>query len=109
MRGFSKRAPHGNRGRLCLDPGRLTGAADILDAAAGSLDDSAPRLRPRPDAGVSTDEVARALTALAGAVAAVTDALRGTADGARTSAADYTATDEAVHGSMGRRGRSLVE
>lgn len=94
---------------LGVDPAQLTAAADILDSAAGALADNAPGLRHRPDAGASSDEVASALTALAGAVAGIAEVVRGTADGARTSAADYSSTDQAVHGSMNQRGRSLVE
>ena len=38
-------------GGLDLDPVRLTAAANILDSTAGSLADSVPSLRRRPDAG----------------------------------------------------------
>ncbi len=94
---------------LGVDPAQLTAAADILESAAGSLTDSAPTLRRRPDAGASSDEVATALAALAEAVTGIAAVVGGSADGARTSAADNNATDQAVHGSMTQRGRSLVE
>ena len=94
---------------LDVDPARLTAAADILDTAGSSLADSATGLRRRPDAGASSDEVATALASLAGAVTAIAEQLRSSAESSRTSAADYTATDQAVQGSMHQRGRSLAE
>lgn len=96
-------------GELELDPVRVTTAAGILDAAAGSLVDSAPTLRRRPDAGASSNEVATALGSLASAVAAIAEQVSASAESARASAADYTTTDQAVQASMHQRGRSLVE
>ena len=98
----------GAGGELGVDPAQLTAAADILDSTAGALSDCAPGLRHRPDAGSSSDEVATALGVLAEAVSAIAGQVRASAESARTSAADYTATDQAVQGSMQQRGRSLV-
>jgi hypothetical protein len=99
----------GPGGDLTVDPAKLAAAAAILDTAAGSLSDSVPSLRRRPDAGASSDEVATALGVLAGAVTAIAEQVAASAESSRTSAADYTVTDQAVQGSMQQRGRSLVE
>ena len=100
--------PGGPSGDLLVDPAGLTAAAGILEGAAGSLADGAPLLRVQPDAGASTDEVAGALSALAGAVAAMATQVGASAESSRTSAADYSSTDQAVRGSMQQRGRSLA-
>lgn len=94
---------------LDVDPADLTRAAGILESVAGSLSDGAPSLRRRPDAGSSSAEVATALGALAEAVAAVGGEVRAVAEATRTSAADFTATDQAVSGSFRQSHGAAVE
>lgn len=93
---------------LQVDPAALDSAAGILEGTGTALTDGAPALRTRPDAGVSTDEVATALAALAEAVAAVAGEVASTAESLRTSAADVRTTDQAVATSTQQRGRGLV-
>lgn len=94
--------------QLAVDPARLASAASTLDSVAGSLTDGAPALRITPDAGASSDEVGTSLALLAQAVVGVATEVRDIADAVRTSAADFTATDQAVSGSMQQRGQALL-
>ncbi|MCK9823340.1 hypothetical protein NOCD_07615 [Nocardioides cavernae] len=93
----------GPAGGLQVDPAALESAAGILEATGTELADGAPGLRTRPDLGVSTDEVATALAALAEAVAAVATEVGSTAESLRTTAADVRATDQAVAASSQQR------
>jgi hypothetical protein len=93
---------------LQVDPAALRSAAGILEGAGSDLAAAAPTLRTRPDAGVSTDEVATALAALAEAVAAVAGEAGSVAGSLRTTAADVGATDQAVAASSQHRGRALA-
>lgn len=90
-------------GHLEVDSADLLRAAGTLDVAAGELAAAAPRLRDRPDAGVSTDEVATALAALAGAVAGMADHVGSIGEAVRSAAADFAGTDQAVRGAMQQR------
>lgn len=85
---------------LGVDPAALTGAAGILDGVAVSLSGRGGGLHLQPDAGASSGEVVSALDALAGAVAAVAEEVRGVGDAIRTSVADFTGTDQAVSDSL---------
>lgn len=91
-----------------MDPAALESAAGILEGTGTELTDAAPRLRTRPDAGVSTDEVTTALAALAEAVAAVATEVASTAESLRTTAADARATDQAVAASSQQRRAALA-
>lgn len=99
----------GPAGELRLDPAALSSAADILESTAGALLGAAPGLRARPDAGVSSDEVASALAALAEAVAAMSAEVASTAESVRTTAADVDATDQASGASSQRRRQALIQ
>lgn len=98
----------GPGGTLQVDPAALESAAETLGTAGGDLAGGAPALRTRPDAGVSTDEVATALAFLAEAVAAVAEEVRSTAESLRTTAADVRATDQAAAASSQQRRQALV-
>lgn len=98
----------GPAGTLQVDPAALESAAGILDTTGGDLADGAPALRTRPDAGVSTDEVATALATLAEAVAAVAEEVGSTAESLRTTAADVRTTDQASAASSQQRGQALA-
>ena len=91
-----------------MDPAALESAAGILEDAGSDLADGAPTLRIRPDAGVSTDEVATALASLAEAVAAVAGVVGSTAESLHTTAAEVRATDQSVAASSQQRGRVLA-
>jgi ABC-type transporter Mla subunit MlaD len=93
---------------LQADPAALESAAGIFETTAGDLSDAAPGLRVRPDAGVSSGEVATALATLAEAVAAVGGELAATAESLSTTAADLRATDQASAASSRQRGQALA-
>ena len=98
----------GPAGGLQVDPADLESAAGLLEGAGSALADRAPTVRTRPDAGVSTDELATALASLAEAVAAVSGEVGSTAESLRTTAADMRATDQSVAGSSQQRARTLA-
>lgn len=98
----------GPAGTLQVDPAALESAAAILGTTGGDLTDGAPALRTRPDAGVSTDEVATALASLAEVVAAVGEEVGSMAESLRTTAADVRATDQAAAASSQQRRQALV-
>jgi len=98
----------GPAGTLQVDPAALESAAGILESTGSHLADGAPGLRTRPDAGVSSNEVATALASLAEAVAAVADEIASTAESVRTTAADVRATDQAAAASSQQRARGLA-
>lgn len=98
----------GSAGTLQVDPAALDSSAGLLEATGGDLAEGARSLRTRPDAGVSTDEVATALASLAEAVAAVAEEVGATAGSLRTTAADVRATDQASATSSQQRGRALA-
>lgn len=98
----------GPAGTLQVDPAALESVAGILETTGADLADGAPALRTRPDAGVSTDEVAIALASLAEAVAAVAKEVGSTAESVRTTAADVRSTDQASAASSQRRAGALA-
>ena len=98
----------GPSGELRVDPAALSSTAGILESTAGALDGGAPGLRVRPDAGVSSDEVASAVTALAEAVTAVSTEIASVAESVRTTAADVVATDQASGASSQQRRQVLL-
>jgi hypothetical protein len=93
---------------LQVDPGALDSAAAILENTGTDLAEAAPGMRTRPDAGVSTDEVATALASLAEVVAAVAEEVGSMAESVRTTAADVRATDQASAASSQQRGQVLA-
>ena len=60
-------------------------------------------LQATPDAGASSAEVADALTGLSSAVAALAQHIGSIAESTGAVSADFTGTDQAVHGAMQQR------
>ncbi|MFC5492524.1 hypothetical protein [Nocardioides caricicola] len=83
---------------LRIEPEDLTQVGATLDAAGSDLFGHAPDLDVAPDAGVSTSELAAALTSLATAVAGLGSELGSLAESTGAVSAMFVATDGAVAG-----------
>lgn len=92
---------------LEVHPEDLTQIADVLDTAGSALFARASDLQTTPDAGGSTDEVAKALTVLSTAVAALADHLGTLAESTGAVSALFTGTDQLVGGRF-TEGQGLV-
>jgi hypothetical protein len=77
--------------------------SSTLDGAGRALFDGAGHLESAPDAGVSTGEVSRAMSALASAVAGFGNHLGDLAASTTAAGTDFTGTDSAVGGAMQQR------
>lgn len=89
----------GGGGTIEVPPG-LAGVGDELRASARSLRAGRGDLAARPDAGRSSDEVATALAALAGAVDGLAGQLDDVAAATVSAHGDLTGTDHAVGGAL---------
>ena len=81
---------------LEVHPQDLAQIAAVLDTAGSGLFSHASDLQTTPDAGASTDEVARALTVLSTAVAALADHLGTLAESTGAVNTLFTGTDQFV-------------
>lgn len=74
--------------------------AAVLDSAGSTLYSQSAHLEATPDAGASSDEVAKSLVSLASAVAGLAQHIGTLAESTGAAAADFTATDTAVGGAF---------
>jgi uncharacterized protein YukE len=85
---------------LAVDSADLQQIASILDGAGSALYGHASDLQATPDAGQSSDEVAKALLALSSAVAGLGQHIGTLAESTTAAAADFSSTDRAVGGAF---------
>lgn len=88
---------------LEVSSGDLQQIATVLDGAGSALYGHAADLEASPDAGESSDEVAKALISLSSAVAGLAQHIGSLSESTAAADTDFTGTDGAVGGAMTQR------